>query len=73
VAGLKGWIAMLDPLDAFKDQAFYWEARRLREEQRQRLGISRQADRPANVVSFAEFREQRMQRSPTDKPTKPAA
>jgi hypothetical protein len=23
---------MSDPLDAFKDQAFYWEARRLREE-----------------------------------------
>jgi hypothetical protein len=59
---------MQDPLDAYKEQAFYWEARRLRDEQRQRLGISREADRPANVVSFAEFRERRIQR-PDDKPT----
>jgi hypothetical protein len=64
---------MSDPLDAFKDQAFYWEARRLRDEQRRRLGISREADRPANVVSFAEFREQRIKRILTDKPIKPAA
>ena len=51
-----------DPLGAYRDQVFYWEARRLRKEQRQRLGISREADCSANVVSFAEFREQRMQR-----------
>jgi hypothetical protein len=64
---------MNDPLDAFRDQDFYWEARRLREEQRQRLGIvGRQGDRPANVVSFREFRERRVQRS-IDKPIKPAA
>jgi hypothetical protein len=63
---------MQDPLDRYKDQVFYREALRLREEQRQRLGIvGRQGDRPANVVSFAEFRERRMQQSPVDKPTKP--
>ena len=43
---------------------FYWEARRLRNQQRRRLGIGRESDRPANVVSFREFRERRVQ--PTD-------
>jgi hypothetical protein len=63
----------LDPLDRFKDQVFYREALRLREEQRQRLGIvGRQSGQLANVVSFAEFRERRMQRL-GDKPTKPAS
>jgi hypothetical protein len=63
---------MQDPLDAYRDQAFYWEARRLRDEQRRRLGIGREYDGPNNVVSFREFRERRIQRL-DDKPTKPAA
>jgi hypothetical protein len=65
---------MNDPLDAYRDQAFYWEARRLRDEQRQRLGIvGRQGDRPANVVNFAEYRERRIRRSSDEPPPKPAA
>jgi hypothetical protein len=64
---------MPDPLDRFKDRVFYREALRLREEQRQRLGIvGRQGSQPANVVNFAEYRVQRLQRL-DDKPTKPAA
>jgi hypothetical protein len=62
---------MQDPLDTHKTQA-YWEERRLRDEQRQRLGISREYNGPDNVVSFREFRERRLQKS-TDKPIKPAA
>jgi hypothetical protein len=63
-----------DPLDAYRDQAFYWEARRLREEQRQRLGIvGRQGDRPANVVDFREYRERRLQRLDGEPPPKSAA
>jgi hypothetical protein len=53
----------------FRDQMFYSEMLRLREDQRRR------EDRPSNVVSFAQYRrelQQRVQR-PTNKPTKPAA
>jgi hypothetical protein len=64
---------MQDPLDAFRDQTFYWEARRLQDEQRRRLGIGRESSRPSNVVSFREFRERRLE-GPVDRPpTKPAA
>ena len=53
----------------FRDQVFYREMLRLREDQRRR------EDRPSNVVSFAQYRREQQQRmqSPTDKPTKPAA
>jgi hypothetical protein len=53
----------------FRDQMFYSEMLRLREDQRRR------EDRPSNVVSFAQYRLEQQQRmpSPTDKPTKPAA
>jgi hypothetical protein len=61
---------MQDALDD-RDQA-YREARQLREEQRQRLGIGREYNGPNNVVDFRAFRERRVQR-PTDKPVKPAA
>jgi hypothetical protein len=54
----------------FRDQVFYREMLRLREDQRRR------EDRPSNVVSFAQYRRreqlQRVQRS-TDEPTKPPA
>jgi hypothetical protein len=54
----------------FRDQVFYREMLRLREDQRRR------EDRPSNVVSFTQYRRreqlQRVQRS-TDKPTKPPA
>ena len=59
-------------LDDFKDQAFYWEARRLRDEQRQRLGVERKAD-TSNVVSLDQYRR-KVQRSPADQPPfKPAS
>jgi hypothetical protein len=53
----------------FRDQVFYWEMIRLREDQRLR------ENRPSNVVSFEQYRREQQQRvqSPTDKPTKPAA
>jgi hypothetical protein len=59
-------------LESFRDQVFYAEAVRLREEQRNRL---EPRNRLSNVVSFAQYRreQQRVQRPPTDKPTKPAA
>jgi hypothetical protein len=53
----------------FRDQMFYREMLRLREDQRLR------ETRPSNVVSFAQYRRElqlRVQR-PADKPTKPAA
>jgi hypothetical protein len=61
-------------LEAFRDQVFYAEAVRLRDEQRQRLGVKGKAD-SSNVVSFAQYRREQQQRVqwPTDKPTKPAA
>jgi hypothetical protein len=53
----------------FRDQMFYSEMLRLREDQRRR-----EVSRPSNVVSFEQFRQQRqIAHSPTDKPTKPAA
>jgi hypothetical protein len=53
----------------FRDQVFYWEMIRLREDQRLR------ENPPSNVVSFEQYRREQQQRvqSPTDKPTKPAA
>jgi hypothetical protein len=53
----------------FRDQVFYWEMIRLREDQRLR------ENRPSNVLSFEQYRREQQQRvqSPTDKPTKPAA
>jgi hypothetical protein len=53
----------------FRDQVFYWEMIRLREDQRL------PENRPSNVVSFEQYRREQQQRvqSPTDKPTKPAA
>ena len=57
-----------DPLDAFKDQAFYWEARRIRDEHRQRFGVG-----VSNVVSLDEYRR-KVQRPPVDQPPlKPAS
>jgi hypothetical protein len=52
----------------FRDQVFYREMLRLREDQRQR-----EVSRPSNVVSFAQYheRQQRMQRSDNRSPTKP--
>ena len=55
----------------FRDQMFYREMLRLRDEQRQRLGIG--GDRSTNVVSLDRYRRERQVRRPTDKPTKPAA
>jgi hypothetical protein len=53
----------------FSDQLFYREMLRLREDQRRR-----EVSRPSNVVSFEQFRQQRLVvQSSTDKPTKPAA
>ena len=43
-------------LEAFRDQVFYTEAVRLREEQRQRLGVGGKAD-SSNVVSFEQYRQ----------------
>lgn len=53
----------------FRDQLFYREMLRLREDQRLR------ETRPSNVVSFAQYRREQQQcvQRPTDKPTKPAA
>ena len=53
----------------FRDQVFYREMVRLREDQRLR------ENRPSNVVSFEQYRREQQQRvqRPTDKPTKPAA
>jgi hypothetical protein len=63
---------MQDPLDRFKDQVFYREAVRLRDEQRSRMELR---NRSSNVVSFAQYRREHPQHvhRPTDKPTKPAA
>jgi|HubBroStandDraft_6_1064221.scaffolds.fasta_scaffold900467_2 hypothetical protein len=54
----------------FRDQMFYREMLRLREDQRQR-----EVSRPSNVVSFAQYREQqRVQRLDNNRPpTKPVA
>jgi len=54
----------------FRDQVFYREMLRLREDQRRR-----EMHTPSNVVSFERFRREQQQRvqRPTDKPTKPAA
>ena len=57
---------MQDPLDKFRDQAFYWEAVRLRDEQRQRLRAE-----VSNVVSLDEYRR-KVQRPPVE-PLKPAS
>jgi hypothetical protein len=59
----------MERVQDFKDQMFYREMLRLREDQRRR------DDRPSNVVSFAQYRREQQQRvqSPADKPTKPAA
>jgi hypothetical protein len=59
----------MEEVTDFRDQVFYREMLRLREDQRRR------EDRPSNVVSFAQYRreqQQRAQRS-TEEPTKPAA
>ena len=59
----------MERVQDFRDQVFYRETLRLRDDQRRR------EDRPSNVVSFAQYRREQQQRmpSPTDKPTKPAA
>ena len=44
-------------LDEFKGKAFYWEARRLQEEQRRRSADKLQ--QPAKVVSLDEYRRRR--------------
>ena len=51
----------------------YWEGRRLREERRRQLGISRVYNGPDNVVPFLEFWERRMQRPDSRPPVKPIA
>ena len=61
---------MEDPLDRFKDQVFYREAIRLRDEQRSRMGLR---NRSSNVVSFEQYRREHPVQRPTDRPTKPAA
>jgi hypothetical protein len=43
-------------LDSFRDQVFYAEACRLRDEQRSRMELR---DRPSNVVSIEQYRQQR--------------
>jgi hypothetical protein len=55
---------MQDPLDAFRDQVFYREAVRLRDEQRSRMELRNQS---SNVVSFEQYRREQQQRvqSPT--------
>jgi hypothetical protein len=57
-------------LEAFRDQVFYAEAVRLREEQRSRMELR---NRSSNVVSFEQYRRELQQRpqTPVDKPTKP--
>ena len=55
----------------FRDQVFYREMLRLRDEQRQRLGIG--GDRASNIVSLDRYRRERSVQRPTDRPTKPAA
>ena len=59
-------------LEAFRDQVFYAEAVRLRDEQRQRLGVGGKAN-SSNVVSLEQYRREQCVQRPTDKPTKPAA
>ncbi len=63
---------MQDPSDTNKTRA-YWEAWRLRDQQRRQLGIGREYNGPDNVVSFREFRERRVQRPDNGPPVKPAA
>jgi hypothetical protein len=59
----------MERVQDFRDQVFYREMLRLREDQRLR------ENRPSNVVSFAQYRREQQQRvqRPADKPTKPAA
>jgi hypothetical protein len=59
-------------MEPFRDQVFYWEMIRLREEQRSRIAELR--DRSSNVVSFERYRQQHAQRAiePID-PLKPAS
>jgi hypothetical protein len=59
-------------LEAFRDQVFYAEAVRLRDEQRQRLGVGDKAN-SSNVVRLDQYRRERQVQRPTDKSTKPAA
>jgi hypothetical protein len=61
----------MQDLDAFRDQVFYREAVRLRDEQRQRLGIG--GDRASNIVSLDRYRRERQVQRPTGKLTKPTA
>jgi hypothetical protein len=59
-------------LDSFRDQVFYAEAVRLREEQHSRMELR---NRSSNVVSFEQYRREQQQRvqRPADKPTNPPA
>jgi hypothetical protein len=61
-------------MEPFRDQVFYREMVRLREEQRSRIVELR--DRPSNVISLERYRQQQAQRlsEPTNPPPlKPAS
>jgi hypothetical protein len=58
-------------LEAFRDQVFYAEAVRLRDEQRQRLGVGCKAE-SSNVIQLDQYRR-KVQRLVDQPPLKPAS